>query len=526
MDRAGSASREMLFPLIIHLMRHPSGRRSAVLSLRGIAIPVLLAVLCTGCTGWHEYVCNGFKVGPNYGRPPAPVAEHWIDEADVRVREASQIPSLWWTVFNDAVLSNLVTQASAQNLSLRQAGFRILQARAQVGIARGTILPQQQDVSGSYRRVGAAGEFFDQWDWGFSLAWELDFWGRFRRAVQAADAQLDASVENYDDVMVTLLGDVANSYVVIRTDQERIRLLQENIAIQQAILTVGEERLRAGRQTSVDVEQVRSNLLQNQAQVEQLHVDLRQTTNRLCILLGAPPQNMEEQLGTGPIPVAPAEVAVGIPADLLRRRPDVRRAERLVAAQAELIGIAEAELYPSITINGTLGYQAREFSDLFSSQAFAGSVGPSFRWNILNYGRLVNNVRLEDARLQEAIAGYQDLVLSAGAEVEDGLVSFLRAQRREKLLDGSATAARTAVLAIREQLRVGVVDFNQYAVLQRSLIQQQDLWAQARGDIARGLIQVYRALGGGWEIRLPEAAAPPPEPELPEDISPPPVELR
>ena len=522
MDAIGRVRRDTDSPLespsIWHLNSPPSRRWR---QWRLVVAAVVLAC-CSGCTSWPEYVRNGFKVGPDYRRPAAPIADHWIDATDVRVRETSQIPYQWWTVFQDPTLDDLVTKASRQSLTLQQAGFRVLQARAQLGIVRGNVFPQQQDVSGFYRRLGAAGEFSDQWDWGFSLAWELDFWGRFRRAVQAADANLNASVEDYDDVLVTLLGDVANYYVAIRTNQERIRLLQENIAIQQAILTVGEDQLRIGQTTSVNVEQLRSNLLQNQAQVEQLYVGLRQAANQLCILMGEPPEDLEAQLGTKPIPVAPAEVAVGIPADLVRRRPDVRRAERQVAAQAEQIGIAEAELYPAIFVSGTLGYQARQFPDLFSSNAFNGSVGPSFQWNILNYGRLLNNIRLQDATLQEAIAGYQQTVLSASAEVEDGVVTFLRAQRRAELLDQSATAARTAVFAIREQLRVGAIDFNQFAVIQQNLIQQQDLWAQARGEIALGLIQVYRALGGGWEIRLPSGGVSQPT-SVPEEVPPPPL---
>ena len=499
--------------------RGPPCRRHSLFGVcGGRAAVLLLCLFCTGCTSWRDYLRNGFKVGPNYAPPPAPVAEHWIDATDVRVREDSQTPCLWWKVFRDPVLDDLVSQVSQQNLTLRQAGFRILQARAQLGVIRGNLFPQQQDASGAFRRLGAGGEFFDQWDWGFSLAWELDFWGRFRRAVRAADANLDASIEDYDDALVTLLADAADSYVAIRTNEERIRLLQQNIAIQQAILTVGEDRLGAGRITSVDVEQVRSNLLQNEAQVEQLQINVRLAANRLCILMGDPPQDLQERLGTGAIPTAPAEVAVGIPADLLRRRPDVRRAERQAAAQAEQIGIATSELYPAITLNGTLGYQAGDFSDLFSSAAFTGSVGPSFRWNLLNYGRLRNNIRLEDARFQEAIAVYQQTALSAGAEVENGLITFLRAQRRAKLLNDSAVAAGTAVQAIRAQLRVGAIDFNQYAVIQQNLITQQDLWAQARGEIALGLVQVYRALGGGWEIRLQQESAPaelPPPEEVP-----------
>jgi outer membrane protein TolC len=267
------------------------------------------------------------------------------------------------------------------------------------------------------------------------------------------------------------------------------------------VLTVGEERLRAGTITSVDVDQVRSNLLQNQAQREQLYVSLRQTSDALSILLGQPPRNLVEELGAGSIPAAPTEVAVGIPADLLRRRPDVRRAERRVAAQAEQIGIATADLYPAIAIHGSLGYQAQNLSHLFTSDAFTGSVGPSFRWDLLNYGRLANNIYFQNAALGESVAFYQDTVLAASAEVEDGFVFFLRAQERARLYDQSAAAARSAVDAIQGQLLHGRIDYNQYATIQQTLIQTQTLAAQAHGDIAFGLIQVYRALGGGWEIR-------------------------
>ncbi|MGI6418968.1 MAG: efflux transporter outer membrane subunit [Thermoguttaceae bacterium] len=472
--------------------------------LRGkppLALAFAAVLLLGGCTSPREYLDNGFKVGPNYSRPQAPVAEHWIDEADQRLREDSQIPCRWWTVLKDPVLDGLIVQASTQNLTLRQAGFRILEARAQLGIARGDVFPQQQFMSGGYDRLGAGGSFLSQWNWGFTLAWELDFWGRFRRAVQAADAQLDASIAGYDDVLVTLLADVANNYVTIRVRQEQIRLLDENIAIQQFVLTVGEERLRAGTITSVDVDQVRSNLLQNQAQREQLYVSLRQTSDALSILLGQPPRNLVEELGAGSIPAAPTEVAVGIPADLLRRRPDVRRAERRVAAQAEQIGIATADLYPAIAIHGSLGYQAQNLSHLFTSDAFTGSVGPSFRWDLLNYGRLANNIYFQNAALGESVAFYQDTVLAASAEVEDGFVFFLRAQERARLYDQSAAAARSAVDAIQGQLLHGRIDYNQYATIQQTLIQTQTLAAQAHGDIAFGLIQVYRALGGGWEIR-------------------------
>jgi NodT family efflux transporter outer membrane factor (OMF) lipoprotein len=502
------------------------------LQISSLAI-IAIAFLLGGCTGPLEWVKNGFKVGPNYCPPTAPVAIHWIDATDKRVR-MSTIPCQWWCLLKDPrtnspdpVLMGLICQAYNQNLTLKEAGMRVLEARYQKAIAVGELFPQQQDAFGSYARQAAAGNFFNQWNFGFSLAWELDFWGRFRRAVIAADDLLGASVADYDDVLVTLLADVANSYIILRTDQERIRLLEQNIAIQKDILTIAQIKLGPNI-TSVDEEQIHSNLLQNQAQVEQLKIDVRLAANQLCILLGMVPTDLVKQFGEGAIPFAPADLAVGIPADLLRRRPDIRRAERQAAAQAELIGIAEANLYPAFTINGTLGYSAQEFSHLFSPNSFTGNVGPSFNWNLLNYGRIANDVRLQDARFQELVLAYQNTVIQAQSEVENGLVTFLRAQQRARLLDQSANSSSRAVKAIQIQLQVGKIDFNQYAVIQQSLITQQDLWAQSRGQIAVGLIQTYRALGGGWEIRLnggpgvpmgpgtnPTAASPAPGPKEP-----------
>ena len=219
-----------------------------------VATVAAVFLYCCGCTGPLQYIRNGFKVGPNYGTPPAPVAEHWIDAADIRSQPGEDL-SRWWTVFNDTTLDRLVALAYGQNLSLREAGFRVLAARAQRAIAVGELFPQQQDASGGYARearskdsgpFSTSTQFFDQWNLGFNLAWELDFWGRFRRAVAAADRLLDASVEDYDEVLVTLLGDVADNYVQVRTLQERIRLLRHNVELQRWVLSLLQQRLRGG----------------------------------------------------------------------------------------------------------------------------------------------------------------------------------------------------------------------------------------------------------------------------------------
>ena len=368
-------------------------------------------------------------------------------------------------------------------------------------------------MTGSYQREAVSREtansnafstarrWFQQWNYGFNLSWELDFWGRFRRAVEAADATLDASVEDYDAMLVTLLGDIATNYTNLRTLQQRILYARENIELQRKTLKIVKGRAsRPGPPTSWTWSR-RSTLEQTEAQIPELEIGLRQTNNQLCILLGIAPEDLEAILGKGPIPTAPVEVAAGIPADLLRRRPDVRRAERQAAAQSAMIGIAEAEFYPHIAINGMMGWSAQHLNDLFRDRAFTGNFGPSFQWNILNYGRLLNEVRYQDARFQELVAAYQEAVLIAGQEVENGLVTFLLAQQRSRLQAASVEDADRSVTIALAQYTAGAIDLTRVTLLEQTLVQQQDTLAQARGEIATGLIQVYRALGGGWQIR-------------------------
>jgi outer membrane protein TolC len=238
-----------------------------------------------------------------------------------------------------------------------------------------------------------------------------------------------------------------------------------------------------------------------------LEAAIRQSNDALCVLLGIPATDLTGIIGSGPIPSVPPDVALGIPAELLRRRPDVRMAERTAAAQAEQIGIAEAALYPAFSITGVIGYEATALPQLFTPSAFNASVGPSFQWNVLNYGRLVNNVRFQDATLQELIAAYQQTVLQANADVENGLATFLRSQEQTTLLAASVKDYQGALQIVLAQEKAGVVDYSRYATIATSLVQQQDLLAQAQGQIVQGLIQVYRALGGGWEIRCNAQAA-------------------
>jgi NodT family efflux transporter outer membrane factor (OMF) lipoprotein len=485
-------------------------------------VAAIAALLLCGCTSFTEYVHNGFKVGPNYHKPPAPVAADWIDAQDPRLKRGPGELCGWWKVFHDPVLDQLICSAYQQNLALRQAGLRVLEARAQLAISEGTIFPQVQDMTGSYERIAVsnatanrtaastARRFFGQWNYGFNLAWELDFWGRFRRAIEANTANLDASVEAYDDALVTLLSDVATAYVQMRTLEKRIEYARKNVAIQRISYQIAVDRKKGNLGSGLDVDQALSTLKQTEAGIPVLETSLRQTTNQLCMLLGIPPEELRTRLGPGDIPVAPPEVVVGIPANLLRRRPDVREAERLAAAQSAQIGVAESALYPHISIIGTIDYQAERFKNLFTPAALSGTFSPQFQWDILNYGRLLNGVRLQDARYQELVAAYQQSVLNANLETENGLVAFLKAQEQARVQHESADAGAAAVKAIQDLWKGGLLaDFTRVAQLELSQVVLEDTLAQAQGAIALGLIQVYRALGGGWEIRLTGCAGPP-----------------
>jgi NodT family efflux transporter outer membrane factor (OMF) lipoprotein len=478
-----------------------------------------LAVLGSGCTSVKEFVDNGFKVGPNYRRPPAPLAPAWIDAGNAQVTSAPADYSVWWRAFGDPVLDDLVQTAYKQNINLRVAATRVLTARAQRAIAVGNLFPQSQTATGSYTRIaesattannlfrfGLGERFFDDWATGLNASWEIDFWGRFRRTIESTSDLVDASVDDFDNVLVTLIGDVATAYLQYRIVEQQIAFTQENIAYQQGTLKIAETRWKAGQTNEKSVIQAKSLLAQDQSLVPFLQIALRQANNQLCVLLGMPPAELAARLGKAAIPTAPAEVVVGIPADLIRRRPDLRAAERQIAAQNAQIGVAEADWYPAFFINGTIGYEAQDLSKLFTPASFAGHIGPAFQWNILNYGRILNNVRVQNFRTQELVAVYQQKVLAATQEAENGIVNYLNSQQQAQFLAVSVQEARRAVELAVADFRGGVSDYTPVFVAQQFLTQRQNDLALAQGNISLGLISTYRALGGGWELRLGVAA--------------------
>ncbi|WP_231617394.1 efflux transporter outer membrane subunit [Novipirellula aureliae] len=483
-----------------------TARKSLRIALIGFA------TMFTGCahTGsLRNYVDNGYKVGPEYCKPAAPIADTWIDEYDQRVR--AELPNYadWWASFNDPILDGLMEQTYQQNLSVKSAGLRVLQARYLRAIAIGGLFPQQQEASGSFTQVGISenivnsppNHWYGTGALGLSAAWEVDFWGKFRRNIESADASLDASVEDYDNVLLSLLSETAATYIDLRTAQQQLQYAQDNVKIQEQSLNYAEVRFKSGAVTELDVTQAQTVLSNTQQSIPLYESQVRSANNRLCVLLGIPTRDLTPELGAGPIPTPPADIVVGVPANLLRRRPDVRAAERQVAAQSAAIGVAAADLLPHFSIVGSIALESENFSDLFKSSSVGGGISPGFNWDILNYGRLVNNVNLQNASFQQLAVDYQQTVLQANSEVENGINQFLKSLDRLRYANQAVTASQKSVDLALAQYRSGATDFNRVYNLQGALVQAQNTLASVQSDAAQAMVATYKALGGGWEIR-------------------------
>jgi len=472
--------------------------------VRSLLLAGMMATLLGACA-----------LGPDFARPDAAQMKAWSSADSVISQKAVEVRK-WWTLFNDPVLNELVEKAYQQNLSLQIAGLRVLEARAALGITEGSIFPQTQQAVGAAKNIRAsknspnfrpllADNQFSDYQLGFDAAWELDFWGRFRRGIESAEAGLNASIADYDDALVILTAEVARTYVNIRTLEARLELARENIALQKKSLHIAQVRFDNGATTELDVQQAETNLANTQALVPDLYQALRQSMNGLSILLGMPPGELDLSQSIG-IPDAPSEVATGVPADLLRRRPDVRRAEYQAASQSAQIGVAESDLYPHFTLLGSIGVETSDtgkssIGNLFDSASLTYGVGPAFSWKILNYGRIRNNIRVQDARYQQTLVNYQDTVLRAYREVEDSMVAFSQARKATAYREHGAQAARRAAELANIQYREGSVDFQRVVSSEAALVSQQDQWTRARGDVAINLIGLYKALGGGWALR-------------------------
>lgn len=483
-----------------------------------------IALTATACT-----------VGPDYEPPDftaETVPDRWRTTVETEMAADTTDLEMWWVSFNDTLLTEFIRRAEFGNLDLQAAVGRVAESRAIRGVAKGGYWPDIV-LGGAYSyqsisenglqglQVGQPGDGgedggenplladpFDSWIFGLDLSWEIDLFGRIRRTVEAADAQLQASVEDYRDVLVTLYAEVGSAYVDARAFQTRLDFATQNVSAQQSSLELTRDRFNAGLTSALDVAQAEQNLAQTQSTIPSLEIGLERSLNRLAVLLGEAPGNLHDELMQhAGLPRPDDKIAYGIPADLLRRRPDIRQAERLLASQTARIGIATADLYPTLSLGGTVGLEALDFDNLGDGGSVFWSIVPKISWPIFTGGKIRNRIRAEEARTQQALAAYEQTVLRALEEVQNALVGYAQEKdRRDRLLE-AVDASQRAVDLVQTQYLSGLTNFQNFLDSQRSLFRQQDDLAASAGQVVNNLITLNRALGGGWSPSRAEITA-------------------
>ncbi len=463
---------------------------------------ILILAGLTGCA----------KVGPDYIKPDTVAPAAWQAPLDrgLNIGPADQqILADWWTSLKDPLLNSFIHQAITDNLDLEQARARLLEARARRDIGSAVLFPKL-DANGSVTRNRTSsnrgsGTTSTNYSTSFDAGWELDLFGGGRRSVEAAQAQLEASREDLRDVLVSLLAEVALNYIDVRTFQARLQIAGDNLAAQQETYNLTEARYKSGLTSELALQQARYLMGSTRAQIPTLRTGLVNAANQLAVLLGTSPGTLTERLrNKAPLPALPPSVAVGIPADILRQRPDIRKAERLLAAQTAQIGVATADLYPSFKLNGSVGLDALSAGKLFSSGSGGYSFGPSISWPVFDAGAIQANIRLQSFLQQETLASYKATVLTALQEVEDALVAYAQEQERYQALKESADAAEQATTLSEIQYQAGLIDFTGVLDAKRSLLSFQDQLAQSAATMTGNLIRLYKALGGGWTSFVPD----------------------
>lgn len=468
----------------------------------------LIGVLLMGGVGLSGCV----RLGPDFQPPREAWIEHWNSPALEQASQQHLQPDIrqWWQVFADPVLDRLIAQADAHNSNLKIAGLRVMEARAQLGIAQSGRYPQLQQASADSLYVdrnqsggrNPQDSHFWQHSAGFDIGWELDFWGRFSRAIESADAGFFAAQANYEDVLVLLRAQVADTYFVLRTTEARLRVARENTGQQKRSFEITEKLFNSGQTAELDLQQAKTQYLSTLSTIPDLEDQVLRTRNALAVLIGRPPgplTQLAEQEGL--IPLVDRAVLQDVPANLLLRRPDVRAAELNVAAQSALIGVAESDFYPSLTLLGSIVWSTTSLSGASNNLDLVG--GPSLRWNLFDHGQISNNVRVQDARLQQLIEVYRDKVRQAAREADDAASGLIKSLEREQILREAALSAKRSLVLASAQYKEGYSDFQRVLDAQRALLDQQDNYLISRSNAVSNLIALYKALGGGWYSALP-----------------------
>lgn len=474
--------------------------------------PLIWALLRCGAIVAVAVVMGCAAVGPDYVPPDTQLPDAWhaplkdgLLGGETNPKQLAQ----WWTVFNDTHLTRLIRRAAAENLDLKQAAARLREARA-----RRLLTEADQylvlDVTGSATRSrgsenSGSGNTRTLYAAGFDAGWEIDVFGGVRRSVEAAEADFMASQEDLRNVMVSLTAEVALNYIQLRTFQARLATAQMSINNQEEIYQLTQWRFNAGLTDKLDVHRARSSLESTRARIPSLRTSVEEAKNRLAVLIGAHPGKLHIDLGNiKPLAAVPLNVAVGIPADMLRQRPDVRRAEQELAAQTARIGVATADLYPKLSLNGSIGFNALSSGDLLSSDSRSSSFGPRIAWRIFDAGAVRRNIEVQSAKQEQALMAYESTVLSALEETENVLVAYAEEQQRRNSLVEAVRAAQQALELAEFKYQAGLVDFIALLDAQRSLLSYQDELSISDGTVSSNLIRLYKTLGGGWTVQTPE----------------------
>lgn len=452
-------------------------------------------------------------VGPNYHRPEVSVPAAYPQILTASNNQTSRELSQWWGVFHDPQLDTLIKHATTASFDLRLAQARVREARAQAGVARSALFPSV-NASGEYSRqrlsehspegllARGAGQSLEQnlFDAGFDANWELDIFGGNRRGFQAAKADLAATEESKRGVLITVIGDVGLNYLDLRGLQKQLAVARDNLRLQEDTLVLTKDRVHAGLANELDTARAEAQAANTRSQIPLLEQDIQRSIHRLSILIGKEPAELESQLAApGPIPAGTPAIPVGLPSDLLRRRPDIRQAERELAAATARVGVAAADLFPHFFLTGTAGLQSLNASDFFTAGSRFWSIGPSMKWPIFNAGRIRQNIKVQDARQEQSLIRYEQTLFTSLEEVENALVACGKEEEHHQALVQSEAANRRAVELADERYRSGLVDFLNVLETQRSLLAVQDDLARSERTTDQNLVRLYKALGGGWE---------------------------
>ena len=481
----------------------------------------------------------GCNVGPNYRRPETPVPAQFAAPTRVGAAPATAPTTApaalvttrpveitqWWATLGDEQLNDLVREAVAANHELRLAAGRLREARARLAVAGGAQLPSI-DAKGSYTRQrlsetaqpfasvqpGVLPFEFDLWQLGFDASWELDVFGGTRRSLEAVGADVGAGVEDQRDVLVSVVAEVARNYVELRGSQRELEVTERSLASQRQTVEVTRNQQANGVATQFDVSRAMAQASATEAELPAIENRQWQAIHRIAVLLGREPNALAKQLSERrPIPVPPAEVPVGVPSELLRRRPDIRRAERELAGATARVGVAVADLFPRFTLNGTVGVQSSDTGELFDWPSRYFNFGPAITMPLFDAGRRRAVIALRQAQQEQSLARYEQSVLRALAETEDAVVALQTEQRRAASLRDSVRSYQDAADLARELYSQGLTDFLGVLEAERNLYVQQDALARSERAVTTDLIVLYKALGGGWEVALPDAAGTKPD---------------